>query len=345
MRLIQNWTRSHYSGKGRKFALCSCLVLLTTAAGPAEHAQGSEPQAESRVTPVGDVRLPQVTPFVIVHDPATGQLGLYQVGEAIFAGDNPLPVGKVTSIEPRSLWLALPSGGTVQVPEGSKIPGPQTLIFVRSAWLDSLRFQLRVGGAAASKNYSVVGIQGRRAILERVAAPGEDAGTGGMVAALGSSGSSKGSSIAGTAFAAAGDGALADAMKRIPFAEVAPDTWEIPEEHARELGNHLWPMLAETLRSALPVVTFNDGVGLRLDNSLGTGTLDREGFRIDYVRLARRTGLEVGDRILSVNDQPVNSAGSLVRLYRELSSDGSVSEVKVMIRRAGEQRTITYRLR
>jgi len=32
-------------------------------------------------------------------------------------------------------------------------------------------------------------------------------------------------------------------------------------------------------------------------------------------------------------------------LYRELSSDGSVSEVKVMIRRAGEQRTITYRLR
>ena len=344
MRLIREWGL-HCSGAGRSLIVFCYLVFLVTAAGPAEPAQDTGPQAESRIAPVGDVRLPQVTPFALVHDPATGQLGLYQVGEAIFAGDNPLPAGKVASIEPRSLWLALPSGGTVQVPEGSKIPGPQTLIFVRSAWLDSLRFQLRVGAAAANKNYSVVGIQGRRAILERVAAPGEDAGAGGMVAALGSSGSSKGSSVTGTAFAASGDGALADAMKRIPFAEVAPDTWEIPEGHARELGNHLWPMLAETLRSALPVVTFNDGVGLRLDNSLGTGTLDREGFRIDYVRLARRTGLEVGDRILSVNDQPVNSAGSLVRLYRELSSDGSVSEVKVMIRRAGEQRTLTYRLR
>ena len=329
----------------RSLAVWCYFVFLVTAAGPAEPSQATGPQTESRIAPVGDVRLPQVTPFVLVHDPATGQLGLYQVGEAIFAGDNPLPVGKVASIEPRSLWLALPSGVTVQVSEGSKIPGPQTLIFVRSAWLDSLRFQLRFGGAAASKNYSVVGIQGRRAILERVAAPGEDATKAGLIAVLGSSESSGGPYVRTTSLPTAETSPLADMLNRIPFAEVAPNTWEVPGRSLNELGDYMWPLLAETLRSARPTVDVGWGVGLKLDTSLASGTLDRGGFTIDYVRLARRTGLEVGDRILSVNDQPVNSAGSLVRLYRELSSDGSVSEVKVMIRRAGEQRTITYRLR
>jgi S1-C subfamily serine protease len=92
-------------------------------------------------------------------------------------------------------------------------------------------------------------------------------------------------------------------------------------------------------------VTMQDGVGLRLNNSLGSGTLDQQGFRIDYVKLAQRTGLEVGDRILSVNEQPVNSAGGLVRIYRQLQSDASISEVNVVITRGGQERTLTYRIR
>jgi hypothetical protein len=329
----------------RALALWCCVLCPLATAAFLEAGQQEKPGKVSRIALVGDVRLPQAMPFALVHDPATGQLGLYQEGEAIFAGDQPLPIGKIVAIEPRSIRLALPSGGTVDIPEGSKLPGARTLIFVRSAWLDSLRFQLRYGAATATKNYSVVDIQGRRAILERAAAPGEDAATGGLVAVLGSAEGSRKSSGGGAAIAASGDSALADLMKRIPFAEIGPDTWEVPEQNLKELGDHLWPTLAETLRSATPVVTFSDGVGLRLDNSLGSGTLDNQGFRIDYVKLAKRTGLEVGDQILTVNDQPVNSAGSLVRLYRELSSEASVSEVKVLIRRGESLRTITYRIR
>ena len=330
---------------GLTLALWCCFLSPLATVGLLEAAQQDKAASESRVAPVGDVRLPQATPFALVHDPATGQLGLYQVGEAIFAGDNPLPVGKIASIEPRSLWLALPSGGTVQVSEGSKIPGPQTLVFVRSAWLDSLRFQLRLGAAAASKNYSVVGIQGWRAILERAAAPGEDATKAGLIAILGSSESSRGSYVMITPLPTAETSPLADMINRIPFAEVAPNTWDVPGRSLNELSDYMWPLLAETLRSARPTVDVGWGVGLKLDTSLGSGTLDRQGFSIDYVKLARRTGLEVGDRILSVNDQPVNSAGSLVRLYRQLSSDAGVSEVNVLIRRGREQRTITYRIR
>ena len=119
----------------------------------------------------------------------------------------------------------------------------------------------------------------------------------------------------------------------------------VPAEGIKEIGNQMWPLLTETLRSATPVVTMGNGVGLRLNNSLGTGTLDQQGFRIDYVKMARRTGLEVGDRILSVNDQPVNSAGGLVRIYKALRSDAALSEVKVVIKRGDGMRTLTYRIR
>ncbi len=75
------------------------------------------------------------------------------------------------------------------------------------------------------------------------------------------------------------------------------------------------------------------------------GTLDRRGFLIGYGKLARRAGLEVGDRVLFVNGQPVNSIGGLVRIYRQLRSESALSEVKVVINRNNQLQTLTYRIR
>ncbi len=61
--------------------------------------------------------------------------------------------------------------------------------------------------------------------------------------------------------------------------------------------------------------------------------------------MAQRTGLEVGDVIISVNEQPVNSIGGLVRIYRDLKSNSALSEVKVVIKRGDQVRTLTYRIR
>jgi membrane-associated protease RseP (regulator of RpoE activity) len=180
-----------------------------------------------------------------------------------------------------------------------------------------LRFQIRVTAAGTpNSNYSVVDILGRHAILQRDAIPGESR-----------------------------TATLAEMVNTIPFVEVAPDTWEVPGQSVKQLGNHLGPLLTETLRSASPTVTMKDGVGLKLHNSLGSGTLDRRGFKIGYAKMAQRTGLEVGDMILSVNEQPVNSAGGLFRIYRTLKSDSTVSEVKVVIERNNTLRTLTYRIR
>ena len=330
----------------RVLALWCCLGFLLAPADLLEAGQAQKPQPESRVEVVGDVRLPQPARFALIRDAATGLVSLHREGEPIFEGDSPLPLGKIVAVEDRVLRVALTSGPDVQIAEGARLPGQHQLIFVRSAWLTALRFQLRYGAApASSRQYAVVDIQGQRAILERGAAPGEDLPKASIIAVPGSPRDLKGPRVAGGGIAVGEPGTMADTVNRIPFAEVSPDTWEIPERNLRELGREAWPLLSETLLGATPVVTFNDGVGLHLNNALGTGTLDSEGFRIDYMKLARRTGLEVGDRILSVNDQPVNSAGSLVRLYRQLSSDAGVSELNVLIRRGADLRTVTYRIR
>ncbi|MCZ6481056.1 MAG: hypothetical protein O6929_11725, partial [candidate division NC10 bacterium] len=314
---VKDGTRSRRAALWRRLALWGCILFVLSAAVFLEAAQGEQVQARSRVELVGNVVLPQATRFGLIRDPKSAHLGLYKDGEAIFAGEQPLPVGKVVAVHDRALVITLASGQAVEIPQGARLPGPHGLVFVRSVLIDTLRFQIRVAAAGTlDRNYSVVDILGRRAILQRDAIPGESR-----------------------------TATLAEMVNTIPFVEVAPDTWEVPGQSVKQLGNHVAPLLTETLRSASPTVTMKDGVGLKLHNSLGSGTLDRRGFKIGYAKMAQRTGLEVGDVIISVNEQPVNSAGGLFRIYRTLKSDSTVSEVKVVIERNNTLRTLTYRIR
>ncbi|MBF0454360.1 MAG: ChaN family lipoprotein [Magnetococcales bacterium] len=57
--------------------------------------------------------------------------------------------------------------------------------------------------------------------------------------------------------------------------------------------------------------------------------------------LATKVGLQVGDRITRLNDQPIQSRHTLVRLIRQLEWGGSAS---VTVRRAGEEKVIPVAL-
>ena len=334
-------TRSRRAGLWRRLALWGCVLFVFDAAALLEAGSGEQAKAGIPVKSLAEVHLPQASRFALIRDPKSGHVGLFRGGEPIHASGNPLPFGEIVAVHDEVLVLALPSGRTVRISKGSRLPGPRRLTFVQSALIDTLHFQVRYGATATTDgNYSVITILGRRAILERDATLGEVRAASGLPAIRGPHLRSTEASTHPP-----DEAPLAQLVNRIPFEEVAPDTWEVPAEGIKEIGNQMWPLLTETLRSATPVVTMGNGVGLRLNNSLGTGTLDQQGFRIDYVKMARRTGLEVGDRILSVNDQPVNSAGGLVRIYKALRSDAALSEVKVVIKRGDGMRTLTYRIR
>ncbi|MFQ5840748.1 MAG: FG-GAP-like repeat-containing protein, partial [Candidatus Methylomirabilales bacterium] len=330
-------TRSRRAVLWRRLALWGCVLFTLDTAVLLEAGSGEQAKAGIPVKSLAEVHLPQASRFALIRDPKSGHVGLFRGGEPIHASENPLPFGEIVAVHDEVLVLALPSGRTVRISKGSRLPGPRHLTFVRSALIDTLHFQVRFGATATTDgNYSVITILGQGAILQRDAIPGEGrAATSPSTVSRPPRRPSPPSE--GTT--------LAELLDRIPFAEVAPDTWEIPAGDLRELGNHLGPLLAEALRSATFMVDTGWGLGLRVNTSLGSGTLDRRGFQIQYARLARRTGLEVGDRILFVNEHPVNTAGGLFRIYRSLKSDRTLSEVKVVIKRGDGMRTLTYRIR
>jgi hypothetical protein len=312
-----------------------------------ESAQGEKAKPDALVEFTAEVRLPAPTRFALIRDAEVDHQSLHKPGEPIFVGADPLPLGKLLRVDENAMVLALTSGHTVQVPKGTQFPGGRGLIFIRGVLLETLRYQIRYGRTAAAPgaDYSLVEIRGRQAILQRDALPGEGR-TGGVIAVgPGLPPGRMGTAASGGPSSRPKENTLATLVSNIPIHEVAPDTWELPAHDAKEIGNHSSQLLFESLGSATPSVTMRYGIALTVDTSLGNGTLDRRGFLVNHLTLASRLGLDMGDRILFVNDEPVNSLGGLYRIHKKLKSDSQVSEVKLVVNRSNQLRTLTYRLR
>jgi len=191
--------------------------------------------------------------------------------------------------------------------------------------------------------YSVVEMQGRQAILQRDALPTESraaVATGRPRPPAGPLEMPRGGGPATVTGVS-----LASLVNAVPMRQLAPDTWEVPAREVKELAPQLGALFVEAAASATPHLTPWYGLALTVNTSLGGGTLDRRGFMISSMKLAQRAGLEMGDRILFVNDEPVNSLGGLYRMYKKLNADTGVLEVTVVVNRDNRLRTLTYRVR
>ena len=304
------------------------------------------PKDEGRVQFTTEMRFSQPTRFALVRDTETGQVNLHKADDPIFLGRNPLPVGRILRVDDASLVFAPLGGQPKEVRKGNNIPPSKRLVFLGSVILEKLRFQVRYGNSqpAPTVGYSVVEIARRQATLQRDALPGES-----QFAAASPTGAqplqaqARVSDRSGAAMAK--DAALVSLVNSIPIREVGQNTWEVSTQDVKDASSALGQVLAEALSSARPSLTPWYGLAVTVDTSAGAGTLDRRGFLVEDPRLASRMGLEMGDRILFVNQQPVNSVGGLYRIYTNLQSDAGASEVKVLINRENAVQTLTYRLR
>ncbi|MFQ5930951.1 MAG: purple acid phosphatase family protein, partial [Nitrospiraceae bacterium] len=121
-------TRSRRAAIWRRLATWGCVLFALAAAAVLEAGTRELPQTEHGVEVVGDVRLPQAAWFALIRDEETGRLGLYKDGEAIFQGQEPLPLGKIMAVRDEILVLALPNGRTIEIARGARLPGPRRLI-------------------------------------------------------------------------------------------------------------------------------------------------------------------------------------------------------------------------
>jgi membrane-associated protease RseP (regulator of RpoE activity) len=87
------------------------------------------------------------------------------------------------------------------------------------------------------------------------------------------------------------------------------------------------------------------GVGLVVKTPMVEARLDTRGFVITDPLLASRAGLLVGDRILQVNDVPIDGIGSLLRAYRAVKDNPTIRTVDVLIERNERPLSLAYRVR
>jgi hypothetical protein len=137
----------------------------------------------------------------------------------------------------------------------------------------------------------------------------------------------------------------ATVLGRVRVRETGPHAYEVSAGDLREALDQGGQVLADAWPTLRPMLSLQNGVGLQVRSPVADGILGPQGFQVTSPNLAERAGIEVGDVILSVNGQAVNSFGDLYTLYQQVQRDPHLSSVQVTLARHGVQMTNTYRIR
>ena len=123
------------------------------------------------------------------------------------------------------------------------------------------------------------------------------------------------------------------------------DKYEISAADLRMAMNHGEQVLMEAWSTVRPMLSWNQGINFKVQSPIADGVLGPRGFRVTSPNLAERAGLETGDVVLAVNDQPINGFGDVFRLYRQVKADQRLSAVELKLERQGQLMTKSYRIR
>ena len=76
-----------------------------------------------------------------------------------------------------------------------------------------------------------------------------------------------------------------------------------------------------SLRDSRVDLSLDRGIGVEVKSPLADVRVDQQGFLISDPKLAKRAGLQMGDRILNVNGAPIDGIGALMREYLRVKGD------------------------
>ena len=134
-------------------------------------------------------------------------------------------------------------------------------------------------------------------------------------------------------------------LGRVRVAEKSPHAYEVSAADFQAALDHGGQVLAEAWPTIRPLVSLGEGVSLKVQSPVAEGVLGPRGFRVTSPNLAARAGIQVGDTILAVNGQGVNTFVDLYRLYQTVTRDPQLSLIEVSLERQGVPVTKTYRIR
>jgi hypothetical protein len=275
---------------------------------PGQDPPGGQGQASA------EIRFASPSHYAIVLHAAGKLQTVYTAGDAIFHPQDATRSLTVERVEPGAIVVRAGRWGRAHtLRAGRAIPGFPGLTFIRTVMLQAVEYRYKVVDRILNTDPVLVALDGSRAILEveTLARATLDAGV----------------------------------LKQVRVREIDSDVYEVPAADVQpvleNVGRVLWD-LAPTVR---PILSLQEGLQYQITSAASDGILTAQGFLVISPKLAERAGIELGDRIMSVNGMPVDGLGSLYGIYRQVRDDPALSTVFVEIERRGTHFTKTYRIR
>jgi hypothetical protein len=215
-----------------------------------------------------------------------------------------------------------PLGGrqAVRVRPGQSLPGAPGLVFRQAVLVKAVEYRHRPverrGRKTLNGELYLVGVTGGRAILQRDVDPPPSPTE-----------------------------VMENRLAAVRIVEAGPRTWEVSAGDVQVAMESGEAIIADAVSNSRLDLSGEGGIGLEIKTPLADVRLDGRGFLITSPNLARRAGLQMGDRILQVDGVPIDGLARLVQVYRSLRRDVSRRVIQVTIERGQQPLTLTYRVR
>ena len=269
--------------------------------------------------PFGRIELGHRVWMAVIADPSGARV-LAGVGDPIFRGKDPLAVGIIQTVTPGSLTVRLwRDGQEARGFLGRPLPGAPDLRvedFVAVRHIEYRYHQLPPETEPLlNGELYFAGMEEECAILKRDVDPAKLARE------------------------------AQQHLVTIPIVEVAPRTWEIRADDLQSGLGASGVIVNRAVQTGQLGLGVGPGLGVEFKTPLANVRLDQKGFLITNPSLAGRAGLQVGDRVVAVNENPISGISDALRVYQQIKSTPAIREVRVSLERNEQPITLTYRIR
>jgi hypothetical protein len=289
-------------------------VTLTLAAGAAVAAAdaGAPRSAGSPdATPSSaEISFPAPTRFALIVEGERSRQRIVGVGDVLPDSADPSHSVTLQQIEPQRIRIRdRRTARDTWVVRGAKVPGTPDRKYSRTVVLRGIEYQYVAALAPRDPEARLVRVQDERATLVIEVPPSPAA-----------------------------------ALAAVHITETAPNTYALSRVELQSALNQGGRQLLQERPEIVPDFSLHDGLSLQINTPLAAGKLSARGFEVSSPKLASLAGFEIGDVILAINGQAVNSPGDVFTLYRQ-AQHSSMADMTVHLERRGVPLTKVYSVR
>ena len=141
---------------------------------------------------------------------------------------------------------------------------------------------------------------------------------------------------------------IAELFNNIESHKIGDDIWELSGGDNESAIHNAGAALMSAIKMVEPRYRFGEGPSLKFNTDLGTVVMDKEGFLVQNIAVAKLTetfGIRQGDIIKGINGYAVNSLFGIYRVYEDVSSNKATKLLSIDIARGGNKETLIYKIR